>query len=72
MMQNDKKGSSALAKLFLQKFLQTGYKFAVNFKGVGISLIDNEPKEIIYISVYSMQFMIEQVSQVIRITVLVD
>ena len=35
-------------------------KLRVELKGLGISLIDNEPKEVLYLSIYKMQFMLEK------------
>lgn len=36
-------------------------KFSFDMKGIGISLIDNEPREILYLSIYKLNFMIEKV-----------
>jgi hypothetical protein len=47
--------------MFLTQFLKKGFTFGVDLKGVGISLVDNEPKEIIYLSIYKLSFMIEKV-----------
>ncbi len=60
-------GSSILAKMLLYSMMKKESKFLVDLKGLGISLIDNEPKELLYLSIYKMQFMqekwTEQVSQ---------
>jgi hypothetical protein len=37
-------------------------KFCVEMKGLGVSLIDNEPKEVMFLSVYKLSFHIEKVS----------
>lgn len=47
--------------MFLTKFLKKGYTFGIDLKGVGISLIDNEPKELIYMSIYNLNFIIDKV-----------
>ena len=47
--------------MMLQSMMKKESKFNVNIKGVGISLIDNEPKELLYISIYKLNFLIEQV-----------
>jgi hypothetical protein len=39
-------------------------KFRVEMKGLGVSLIDNEPKEVLFLSVYKLSFHIENVSLV--------
>ncbi len=35
-------------------------KFKVEMKGIGISLIDNEPKEVLFFSIYKLSFLIEK------------
>jgi len=30
-------------------------------KGIGVSLVDNEPKEILFVSVHKLSFLIEKV-----------
>lgn len=55
------KGSAKLAKMFLAGFLKKGFSFIVDLKGIGLSLIDNEPKEIIYFCIYRLNFLIEKV-----------
>jgi hypothetical protein len=45
----------------LAKFLKTGYKYSIDLKGLGLSLVDNEPKEIMYLSVYKINFKISKV-----------
>ena len=32
----------------------------MEFKGFGLSLVDNEPKEIIYMSIHKLNFVIEK------------
>ena len=39
--------------------LKQGFKYTLNFKGFGVSLIDNEPKELIYMSVYKVVIVLE-------------
>lgn len=53
-------GSSILAKMLLYSMMKKESKFLVDLKGLGISLIDNEPKELLYLSIYKMQFMQEK------------
>lgn len=47
-------------------------KFNIDLKGIGISLIDNEPKEILYVSIYKLNFMIDKVFLSIANTLIVD
>jgi hypothetical protein len=46
--------------MMLSSMMKKESKFKVDLKGLGISLIDNEPKEMLYISIYKMQFMLEK------------
>jgi hypothetical protein len=46
--------------MLLYSMMKKESKFLVDLKGLGISLIDNEPKELLYISIYKMQFMQEK------------
>jgi hypothetical protein len=45
--------------MMLQSMMKKESKLKVEMKGLGISLIDNEPKEILYLSIYKMQFLLE-------------
>ena len=55
------KGSSILARMMLSTMMKKESKFKIDLKGLGLSLIDNEPKEVLFLSVYKMSFMIEKV-----------
>lgn len=55
-------GASILAKMMLQSMLKKESKFELTMKGVGLSLIDNEPKEILFVSIYKLHFIREIVS----------
>ena len=55
-------GSSILAKMMLQSMMKKESKLKVELKGLGLSLIDNEPKEVLFLSVYKLSFMIETVT----------
>lgn len=46
----------------LKSMMKQESKISFNMKGVGISLIDNEPKEILFVSVYKLAFSIAKVS----------
>jgi hypothetical protein len=46
--------------MMLSSMMKKESKFKVDLKGLGLSLIDNEPKEMLYISIYKMQFMLEK------------
>jgi hypothetical protein len=47
--------------MMLQSMLKKESKLKIEMKGLGISLIDNEPKEVMFLSVYKLAFMIETV-----------
>ena len=47
--------------MMLQSMMKKESKLIFNIKGIGISLIDNEPKEILFVSVYKISFLIEKV-----------
>jgi len=49
-----------LGKLLLKNFLKTGTKQCYRFRGLGISIIDNEPKELIYFSIYKFNYTYDQ------------
>lgn len=46
----------------LSNMMKKESKFRVEMKGLGLSLIDNEPKEVLFLSVYKLSFHIEMVS----------
>ena len=52
--------------MFLSKFLKKGSLFSMEFKGFGLSLVDNEPKEIIYMSIHKLNFVIEKVKFLLK------
>lgn len=54
------KGSSILAKMMLSSMMKQESKIKMDMKGIGISLIDNEPKEVLFVSVYKLSFLIEK------------
>ena len=43
--------------MMLAQFLKSGFKYTMEFKGFGFSLIDNQPRELIYMSVYRFNFV---------------
>lgn len=45
--------------MMLSRMMKKESKFQLEMKGVGLSLIDNEPKEILYISIYKFSFLRE-------------
>jgi hypothetical protein len=53
------KGRSNFAKLFFSKMMKTGEKSEYNFKGFGMSIVDQEPKELMYISMYKVSYISE-------------
>ncbi len=61
---NKEKGSSILAKMMLSSMMKKESKFKIEMKGIGLSLIDNEPKEVLFLSVYKFSFMIEKVRSI--------
>lgn len=48
--------------MLLSSMMKKESKMMVNLRGLGVSLIDNEPKEILYLSVYKLSFLKETVS----------
>jgi hypothetical protein len=48
--------------MMLSSMMKKESKFRVEMKGLGVSLIDNEPKEVLFLSVYKLSFHIENVS----------
>jgi hypothetical protein len=48
--------------MMLSSMMKKESKFCVEMKGLGLSLIDNEPKEVLFLSVYKLSFHIEKVS----------
>jgi hypothetical protein len=40
--------------MLLKNMMKKESKFIVDLKGLGVSLIDNEPKEMLYLSIYKM------------------
>jgi hypothetical protein len=48
--------------MMVKSMMKQESKISFNIKGVGVSLIDNEPKEILFVSVYKLAFSISKVS----------
>ena len=48
--------------MMLSTMMKKESKFRVEMKGLGVSLIDNEPKEVLFLSVYKLSFLLEKVS----------
>ena len=46
--------------MMLASMMKKESKFNVSLQGIGVSLIDNEPKEVLYISIYKLSFLIEK------------
>ena len=53
-------GSSILAKMMLSSMMKKESKFQFVMKGLGVSLVDNEPKEVLFFSIYKLTFLIEK------------
>jgi hypothetical protein len=46
--------------MMLAMYMKQGSKFTVDLKGFGLSLVDSEPRELIYLSVYKLYFSMEK------------
>jgi len=45
----------------LSNMMKKESTFNVNLKGLGVSLVNNEPQEILYLSIYKINFMLKNV-----------
>jgi hypothetical protein len=50
-----------LARMMLSNMIKKESTFNVNLKGLGVSLVNNEPQEILYLSIYKINFMLKNV-----------
>ncbi len=47
--------------MMLQTMMKKESNMSFNMKGIGVSFIDNEPKEIFFVSVHKISFLIKKV-----------
>jgi len=56
--------SNALAKLLLKKLGRNDQKMQIDLRGLGVSVVDQEPKELMYISIFKINFSLQKWNEV--------